>query len=169
MSPLKAKPKEDISAHKIQESFHTNRQTGIRRLVSSILEPGCLAGKTLPKHDDQRLEAAAPLARQQLKQSTGESPLTASNLMVAVDQVVVNDSVRTFAEALVDTFMTYYILNIDYPVELGATMEFLQRCMFKINPDKGSKVQKQAKKKCLAVNPKVLSLISKISEHDWME
>lgn len=42
---LKAKPKEDISAHKIQESFHTNRQTGIRRLVSSILEPGCLAEK----------------------------------------------------------------------------------------------------------------------------
>lgn len=45
MSPLKAKPKEDISAHKIKESFHTNRQTGIRRLVSSILEPGCLAEK----------------------------------------------------------------------------------------------------------------------------
>lgn len=45
ISPLKSKPKEDISGHKIQ-SFHINKQTGIRRLVvSSILKPGCLAEK----------------------------------------------------------------------------------------------------------------------------
>ncbi|XP_034057825.1 uncharacterized protein LOC117536851 [Gymnodraco acuticeps] len=85
----------------------------------------------------------------------GESPMTASAFMVAVDQVVVNDRIFTFTEAVNDMFMIYYVLNIDYPVELGATMEFIQRCIFRINPDKGSKVQKQGNKKRLAVNPKV--------------
>ncbi|KAI9516451.1 hypothetical protein NQZ68_015952 [Dissostichus eleginoides] len=95
----------------------------------------------------------------------GESPMTASAFMVAVDQVVVNDRILTFTEAVNDMFMIYYALNIDYPVELGATMEFILRCIFRINPDKESKVQKQGNKKSLAVNPKVLSLLSKISEH----
>ncbi|XP_041834084.1 uncharacterized protein LOC121635090 [Melanotaenia boesemani] len=40
-------------------------------------------------------------------------------------------------------------------------------CMFKINPDKGSKVERQEKKKSVAVNPKVLSLINRIAEFEW--
>ncbi|KAK5917554.1 hypothetical protein CgunFtcFv8_002395 [Champsocephalus gunnari] len=91
--------------------------------------------------------------------------LAASAFMAVVDQVVVHDRIFTFTEAVNDMFTIYYVLNIDYAVELGATMEFIQRCIFRINPDKGSKVQKQGNKKRLAVNPKVLSLSSKISEH----
>lgn len=50
---------------------------------------------------------------------------------------------------------------------------FLMHCpanrwIFKINPDNGSKVEKQEKKR-IAVNPRVQSLISKISEFDWSE
>lgn len=57
----------------------------------------------------------------------GENPLTASVYMVAVDQMIVNDHLLSFTKALYLTFSLYYILNISYPVELGATLEFLQR------------------------------------------
>ncbi|KAF7645123.1 hypothetical protein LDENG_00209580, partial [Lucifuga dentata] len=72
----------------------------------------------------------------------GDGPLAAAEFMVAVDRVVVMDRNSTFSEAVVVMFMAYYVMNIDYPVELGATLEFLQRCVFRINPDHGSKVEK---------------------------
>ncbi|RXN21987.1 hypothetical protein ROHU_023871 [Labeo rohita] len=64
-------------------------------------------------------------------------------------------------------FICYYIFNMHYSVELGATLEFLQRCIFKINPEKGSKVERLEKKRSNAVNPKVLTLITRISEFEW--
>ncbi|XP_048018807.1 uncharacterized protein LOC125250320 isoform X2 [Megalobrama amblycephala] len=97
----------------------------------------------------------------------GENPLTASLYMVAVDQMIVNDHLLRFTEALCLMFSLYYILNMSYPVELGATLEFLQRCIFRINPHKGTKVEKREKKRVYAVNPKVLSLTSKIAAFDW--
>ncbi|XP_067307735.1 uncharacterized protein [Pseudorasbora parva] len=99
----------------------------------------------------------------------GENPLTASVYMVAVDQMIVNDHLLSFTEALYLMFSLYYILNISYPVELGATLEFLQRCIFRINPHKGSKVEKREKKRAYSVNPRVLSLTSKIAAFDWGE
>ncbi|XP_052414057.1 uncharacterized protein LOC127963982 isoform X19 [Carassius gibelio] len=99
----------------------------------------------------------------------GENPLTASVYMVAVDQMIVNDHLLSFTEALYLMFSLYYILNISYPVELGATLEFLQRCIFRINPHKGTKVEKREKKRAYSVNPRVLSLTSKIAAFDWGE
>lgn len=58
---------------------------------------------------------------------TGESPLSATTFMVAADQEVVIDNLKSFTDALVGMFMCFYIFNMHYPVELGATMEFLQR------------------------------------------
>ncbi|KAF3851331.1 hypothetical protein F7725_013103 [Dissostichus mawsoni] len=46
-------------------------------------------------------------------------------------------------DALMLMFAAYYCLNISYRSELGATLEFLQRCLFKINPDKGTKVERK--------------------------
>lgn len=43
----------------------------------------------------------------------------------------------------------------------------MSRCIFKINPDKGSKVERQEKKKSNAVNPNVLTLINRIAEFEW--
>ncbi|XP_047445827.1 uncharacterized protein LOC125010923 [Mugil cephalus] len=97
----------------------------------------------------------------------GESPLSATAFMVAADQEVMMDNLKSFTDALVGMFMCFYIFNMHYPVELGATMEFLQRSIFKINPDKGSKVERQEKKKSNAVNPKVLTLINRIAEFEW--
>ncbi|KAF4117801.1 hypothetical protein G5714_002354 [Onychostoma macrolepis] len=77
----------------------------------------------------------------------GSSPLTAENLMIAVDQTIVKDGVTNCVDALVMMFVYYYCLNISYPLELGATLEFMQRCLFRINPDRGTKVEKQQSKK----------------------
>ncbi|KAI2643063.1 Berbamunine synthase [Labeo rohita] len=41
------------------------------------------------------------------------------------------------------------------------------KCIFKINPEKGSKVERLEKKRSNAVNPKVLTLITRISEFEW--
>ncbi|KAI4801924.1 hypothetical protein KUCAC02_019791 [Chaenocephalus aceratus] len=75
----------------------------------------------------------------------------AGHFMIAVDQTIVNGSVPNVVDALTLMFAAYYCLNISYPTELGGTLEFLQRCLFKINPDKGTKVERKASKK---VNPK---------------
>ncbi|XP_056613132.1 uncharacterized protein LOC130437768 [Triplophysa dalaica] len=99
----------------------------------------------------------------------GSSPLTAENLMIAVDQTIVKDGVTNCVDALVMMFVYYYCLNISYPLELGATLEFMQRCLFRINPDRGTKVEKQQSKKQQSINPKVLSLITNIADFEWRE
>ncbi|XP_065103923.1 uncharacterized protein [Paramisgurnus dabryanus] len=96
----------------------------------------------------------------------GESPMSAAGFMVAADQVVIMEHMTSFTDALVCMFVSFYIFNMHYPTALGATLEFLQRCIFKINPDKGSKVERLEKKKTSAVNPKVLTLITRISEFE---
>ncbi|KAK6494164.1 hypothetical protein HHUSO_G641, partial [Huso huso] len=53
--------------------------------------------------------------------------LTASRLMLSIDKVVVTEQQTNFVEALLMMFASYYCLNIHYPSELGATLEFLQR------------------------------------------
>ncbi|KAI4804777.1 hypothetical protein KUCAC02_026393 [Chaenocephalus aceratus] len=95
--------------------------------------------------------------------------LTAGHFMVAVDQTIVNGSVPNVVDALTLMFAAYYCLNISYPTELGGTLEFLQRCLFKINPDKGTTVERKASKKQQSVNPKVLSLITNIADFEWRE
>lgn len=47
--------------------------------------------------------------------------------MVAVDQMVVMERISTFTDAMASMFMMYYVMNIDYPAEVCATLEFLQR------------------------------------------
>ncbi|KAI4795526.1 hypothetical protein KUCAC02_031355 [Chaenocephalus aceratus] len=97
----------------------------------------------------------------------GSSPLTAGHFMV--DQTIVNGSVPNVVDALTLMFAAYYCLNISYPTELGGTLEFLHRCLFKINPDKGTKRERKASKKQQSVNPKVLSLITNIADFEWRE
>lgn len=99
----------------------------------------------------------------------GNNPLTAKMFMVAVDQFIVNGQVPSFNKAFQMMFCSYYLHNIDYPVEIAATLEFLQRCIFKINPDQGTKVTRKEKGRQYAINPRVLSLISKIANFEWTE
>ncbi|XP_072565115.1 uncharacterized protein [Paramormyrops kingsleyae] len=99
----------------------------------------------------------------------GSSCYSSSRFMLAVDHKVVNDNIPTFISAICLLFASYYCLNIHYPVDLCSTLEFLQRCFFNINPEKGTKVEKKNKKKQLSVNPRVLTLIADLSDHEWRE
>ncbi|KAI9542491.1 hypothetical protein NQZ68_019173 [Dissostichus eleginoides] len=67
----------------------------------------------------------------------------AGHYMIAEDQTIVSGSVLNVVDALMLMFAAYYCLNISYCSELGATLEFLQRCLFKISPDKGTKVERK--------------------------
>ncbi|CAL8237665.1 unnamed protein product [Arctogadus glacialis] len=104
-----------------------------------------------------------------LLQKTRNSTLAAENFMLSVDQTIVNGHIRIFSDAVMLMFGSYYCMNISYPAAQASTLEFLQRCLFKINPDKGSKVDRNATKKKLAVNPKVLTLITRIADYEWRE
>lgn len=47
--------------------------------------------------------------------------------MLSIDGKIVNDSITNFITAINLMFGSFYCLNIHYPVELGSTLEFLQR------------------------------------------
>ncbi|XP_051991585.1 uncharacterized protein LOC127650297 [Xyrauchen texanus] len=99
----------------------------------------------------------------------GTSCYAAKQFMLSVDQKIVNDQIPNFISAVCMMFASYYCLNIHYPVGLGSTLEFLQRCFFNINPEKGTKVEMKKNKKQLSVNPRVLTLIADLSDHEWRE
>ncbi|XP_076857374.1 uncharacterized protein LOC143511681 [Brachyhypopomus gauderio] len=97
----------------------------------------------------------------------GSSCFAAERFMLSIDKKIVNDHITTFTSAICLMFGSYYCFNIHYPVELRSTLEFLQRCFFSINPEKGTKVESK-KKKVFSVNPRVLTLISDIADHEWI-
>lgn len=47
---------------------------------------------------------------------------------VSVDGIIVFDGL-TFMRAISLLFCSYFVLNIEYPVEAKATLEFIQRCV----------------------------------------
>ncbi|XP_019110214.2 uncharacterized protein LOC109137138 [Larimichthys crocea] len=99
----------------------------------------------------------------------GTSCYSAKLFMLSIDGKIVNDSITNFITAINLMFGSFYCLNIHYPVELGSTLEFLQRCFFNINPERGTKVETKKHKKHLTVNPKVLTLIADLADHEWRE
>lgn len=116
--------------------------------------------------------------------------------MLSVDRKIANDDITTFITAVCLMFGSYYCFNIHYPSELASVLEFLQRyvktprrggslymwlhfqifnvvffsrCFFVINPEKGTKVAEKKNKKRVPVNPRVFTLISDLSDHEWRE
>ncbi|XP_040066785.1 uncharacterized protein LOC120840351 isoform X4 [Ixodes scapularis] len=67
------------------------------------------------------------------------------------------DEPMPFLEALCLQFGTFYVLNLAYPKEASATLEFIQRQIVQINPDRGSKRTGSAKR--TTVHPKILKLL----------
>ncbi|KAI4888205.1 hypothetical protein NFI96_030197 [Prochilodus magdalenae] len=72
----------------------------------------------------------------------GQSCYSSRRFTLSVDQNVVQDNIPSFISALCMMFGSYYSFNIHYPSELASTLEFLQRCFFSINHEKGTKVEK---------------------------
>ncbi|XP_043113892.1 uncharacterized protein LOC122358169 [Puntigrus tetrazona] len=99
----------------------------------------------------------------------GPSCYAAVRFMLSVDRKIVNDDITTFIAAVCLMFGSYYCFNIHYPTELASVLEFLQWCFFIINPEKGTKVVEKKNKKRLPVNPRVFTLISDLSDHEWRE
>ncbi|RXN24333.1 hypothetical protein ROHU_022255 [Labeo rohita] len=96
----------------------------------------------------------------------GQSCFSAKRWMLSVDRMIVQPSITSFIPALCLMFGSFYVFNIHYPVVLASTLEFLQRCFFSINPERGTKVEKTSKSR-LHVNPRVLTLIQDLSDHEW--
>ncbi|XP_076745539.1 uncharacterized protein LOC143420875 [Maylandia zebra] len=89
----------------------------------------------------------------------GQSCYSSRRYMLSVDRHLVSTNISSFISALCLMFGSYYNFNIHYPSELASTLEFLQRCFFSINPEKGTKVENKNSKRRLSVNPRVLTLI----------
>ncbi|XP_029967518.1 uncharacterized protein LOC115402957 isoform X1 [Salarias fasciatus] len=98
----------------------------------------------------------------------GQSCFKATRFMLSVDRVIVQENIPSFVSSLCLMFGSYYSFNIHYPSGLASTLEFLQRCFFSINPEKGTKVEKSSSS-CLHMNPRVLTLIQDLSEHEWWD
>ncbi|MEQ2204902.1 hypothetical protein XENOCAPTIV_020699, partial [Xenoophorus captivus] len=97
-----------------------------------------------------------------------QSCFHAKRFMLSVYQQMGHKNISCFISALCMMFGSYYCFNIHYPSGLASTLEFLQRCFFSINPDKGSKVE-ETRKPRLRVNPCVLTLIQELSDHEWRD
>ncbi|GAA6112334.1 uncharacterized protein LOC117596411, partial [Tachysurus ichikawai] len=97
----------------------------------------------------------------------GQSCYSSTRYILSLDQNLINTNISSFISELCLMFGSYYCFNIHYPSELASTLEFLQRCFFSIKPEKGTKVQNKNSKHPLNLNPRVLTLIQKLSDHEW--
>ncbi|XP_060776779.1 uncharacterized protein LOC132886232 [Neoarius graeffei] len=98
----------------------------------------------------------------------GQSCFSSRWMMLSLDRVIVNDQMTSFIQSLCMMFGSYYCFNIHYPSQLASTLEFLQRCFFSINPEKGTKVEKTSTAH-MQVNPRVLTLIQDLSDYEWRD
>ncbi|MED6282576.1 hypothetical protein CHARACLAT_033578 [Characodon lateralis] len=96
----------------------------------------------------------------------GQSCYSSTRYLLSLDRTLINTNIPSFISALCRMFGSYYCFNIHYPSELASTLEFLQRCFFSINPEKGTKVENKNSKRGLSVNPRVLTLIQELSDHE---
>ncbi|KAK6177816.1 hypothetical protein SNE40_015845 [Patella caerulea] len=97
----------------------------------------------------------------------GTSPEDATEFMIVIDNVVTTTT-NSFKKAFTLYFGLYYVLNIEYPIQLSGILEFVQRCFVGINPD-GCKAAKSSKRKKSAVNTNVLRLITELTHYEWTE
>ena len=63
---------------------------------------------------------------------SGTTMSDAVDYAVSVDSNIVFDGL-TFMQAISLLFCSYYVFNIEYPVEAKATLEFIQRCVFNLS------------------------------------
>lgn len=75
-----------------------------------------------------------------------------------MEKMITNkNAYETFSQAFRVCFFLYFIFNTQYGKEVSTTMEMVQRYMFKLHPDSGTKSKKISSSK-----RKVISLITKL-------
>ncbi|KAL7870389.1 hypothetical protein SRHO_G00078860, partial [Serrasalmus rhombeus] len=82
---------------------------------------------------------------------------------VAVDQVMTIAELHCPLVALAYMFSMFYLMNIKYPKEAALTLEFIQRGLLGINPERGSKAESKCKKH-YKINPKLLKFLTDLSD-----
>ncbi|XP_064110261.1 uncharacterized protein LOC135218046 [Macrobrachium nipponense] len=97
------------------------------------------------------IEVLKPLQSRKLiagwnPKGSGTSVLQATRFMVAVDGRVINSDITSLVAAMAMVFASFYLFGIHYPPEASVTLEFIQRCFYKINPEKGTKNTRTKKK-----------------------
>ncbi|CAN7974555.1 unnamed protein product [Ixodes persulcatus] len=86
----------------------------------------------------------------------GPSLFMSSKFTVCMDGIALTTTCnRAVASKLM--FLLYFVLNVEYPPEVALTMEFVQRAIAGINPDKSSKARKTSRKQH-SLSPKVAVL-----------
>lgn len=94
----------------------------------------------------------------------GESFLTANSFTLVIDgQAMLTTSNPGRAFKLM--FLCHFALNLQYRKEISLTLEFTQRAIAAINPDRGTKVEK-TKQKQHFLSPKVASLITVLEDYE---
>ncbi|XP_067652038.1 uncharacterized protein [Haliotis asinina] len=98
----------------------------------------------------------------------GDSVLAGQHYTVMCDHLVISPRLNSFIDAFAMLFAAFYVFNIEYQTGSAATLEFIQRCFVRINPDKGSKGCKGKRKKTV-MSAKVLKLINELADFEWIE
>ncbi|XP_023199664.1 uncharacterized protein LOC111610315 isoform X4 [Xiphophorus maculatus] len=84
---------------------------------------------------------------------------------VAVDQMIVNDHIKSPIAALSYAFSMFYVLNIKYPKDMSLTLEFIQRVFLGLNPKRGSKAEMKGKKHH-HIPPRLLKFVNELYDFD---
>ncbi|XP_063076098.1 uncharacterized protein LOC134466134 [Engraulis encrasicolus] len=79
----------------------------------------------------------------------GESQEHHQRWMISMEGCVLCEGGRlgTFTTGLGTLFTTYYTFNLQYQDEAASTLEFVQRCLVGINPERGTKASGHKKRK----------------------
>lgn len=100
----------------------------------------------------------------------GELPSTPCIIIVdegryklSVDEVTVNSNISCPLVALSCMFSLFYVVNIKYPKGAALTLEFIQRSLLGINPERGSKAEKKGVKQH-HIPPKLLRFLSDLND-----
>ncbi|KAH7978040.1 hypothetical protein HPB49_004303 [Dermacentor silvarum] len=94
----------------------------------------------------------------------GPGLFEAEMFTVCVDGVVILTTQR--AAAFKVMFLLYFVLNIEYPPEVALTLEFVQRAIAGINPERSTKARRTSKKQyCLS--PKVAALANALDQYKF--
>ncbi|XP_039594613.1 uncharacterized protein LOC120516762 isoform X1 [Polypterus senegalus] len=110
---------EDVRYIKEEELLGVLKPVQARKLISSNLvtiSDTCLASEV----------SVSALPASPCIIFCGDSLLTASCFMLSVDKNVVKENIPVFLEAFEMMFAAYYIFNIQYPSDVGSTLEFIQ-------------------------------------------
>nr|XP_050033965.2 uncharacterized protein LOC126530725 [Dermacentor andersoni] len=94
----------------------------------------------------------------------GPGLFEAEMFTVCVDGVAILTTQR--AAAFKVMFLLYFVLNIEYPPEVALTLEFVQRAIAGINPERSTKARRTSKKQyCLS--PTVAALANALDQYKF--